>query len=260
MVFVQNASLNDFLNTLGKTMKKYVLIMTALLLWSKQILSEVVPNKGDFQILPIVVGEFIDDPDDAFGNNVSDFIEIHQMTAYRTGNVALFTIDFERMGLPTKLSGKGQSEVFGTIEVDADRDFTTGDLAAYDGFCPQLTTLGVEYRMEINAQINSGSVELRDEMGQFVSTLNAQFLSNQVQIELPLNLIGSPEDVYVSGYMGTQATGVSDCIPDDAILALGDTQPQGTAVTVPVNHWSSLLFLVLMVIVLVGLGKRKSAL
>lgn len=248
----------DFLKTLGKTMKKHVLIMASCLLWSQHALAVVASNNGDFQILPVVVGEFIDDPDDAFGNNASEYIEINQMTAYRSGGVALFSIDYERMGLPAKTTDKGQSDVIATIEIDADRDFTTGDLAAYDGFCPQTTTLGVEYRVEINGQFNSGSVELRDELGQLVSSLNAQFSNSQVQIELPLDLIGSPQDVYVSGFMGTQAGGISDCAPDDALLALGDTPPQGAAVTVPVNHWLSLLFLMLMVIGLVSLGKQKA--
>jgi hypothetical protein len=206
------------------------------------------PNQPRGGMLPVIIGSAPDATGDAFGAGMPN-LDVSGVSAYLVGGNINIGMNF---ATPISPADSGNADaVIGFIEIDADQNSATGNPPAYDIFCPQPTSLGVEYLINLGS-VTGGQVAVEDTNGT-IGTVPISFTANSFSIDLPLSLIGNPPNVHMASVIGTIPE-PTDCAPDNALLAAGVP-----SIPVPTLSQWMLLLLASVLIVLGFVYVRKTS-
>lgn len=180
--------------------------------------------------MPFVV--VVEDPsDDTFGTDMSAGLvqpDIVRLTVTQGSDELVVVLEFAQPVEPVRESTNAAA---GFIDLDADRNLSTGTPAAVDAFRPMGTgTAGLGVDVGIIVRIDA-EVFVVDTATGSRDTLRADYAGRTIKVGLPYELIGGDGDLNAAAVFGTLPE-PTDIVPNSghvAVQANGGARIEGTA-------------------------------
>lgn len=175
---------------------------------------------------------------DTFGTGVLQ-LDIIGFSTERSAQTLKLSIQFDQ---PITLGSQGQADAIrGLVELDLDNNNSTGSLSRVTALCPVgLDSLGVELSINLFAfDFATDSAPIINTSSMVIANAAVSISDNQLDIEVPVTLIGDVINIQLVAIFGPQLEG-TDCLMAN-VLTLD-------AVEVPALNVFGLLILVALLL------------